>query len=205
MSTLELFPTLVFHRSLKTAKKTTERFNRELLRECYQIRDSDLEGQRWSEKNFLGGYTSYGSLSELFRLSSTFEQLKKILNPHVMDFARTLDMDLKNHKLEMTNCWINIVPKFVCHSSHLHPLSTLSGTYYVAVEKSELKFEDPRLSSFMASLPRTASAAVKNQRFISLKPKTGDVVLFESWLKHEVPQNLNRKDRVSISFNYNWF
>jgi uncharacterized protein (TIGR02466 family) len=33
----------------------------------------------------------------------------------------------------------------------------------------------------------------------------GNVVLFESWLRHEVPPNPVAAERVSISFNYNWF
>ena len=31
------------------------------------------------------------------------------------------------------------------------------------------------------------------------------VLLFESWLRHEVPPNPVRAERVSISFNFNWF
>jgi uncharacterized protein (TIGR02466 family) len=33
----------------------------------------------------------------------------------------------------------------------------------------------------------------------------GNVILFESWLRHEVSANPVAEDRVSISFNYNWF
>ncbi len=33
----------------------------------------------------------------------------------------------------------------------------------------------------------------------------GTVLLFESWLRHEVPPNPVRAERVSISFNFNWF
>ena len=29
--------------------------------------------------------------------------------------------------------------------------------------------------------------------------------MFESWLCHEVPPNRAASERVSISFNYNWF
>jgi len=33
----------------------------------------------------------------------------------------------------------------------------------------------------------------------------GQVVLFESWLRHEVPSHPTAAERVSVSFNYNWF
>jgi len=53
------------------------------------------------------------------------------------------------------DCWVNIMPRQVVHGLHLHPLSTLSGTYYVKTPKgcAGLKFEDPRLDRFMAAPP----------------------------------------------------
>ena len=44
----------------------------------------------------------------------------------------------------------------------------------------------------------------RNQRFVELKPQAGHVVLFESWMRHEVPQNQSSTERISISFNYDW-
>ena len=40
--------------------------------------------------------------------------------------------------------------------------------------------------------------------FIYVAPDAGDVLLWESWLRHEVPMNMIEEDRVSVSFNYNW-
>jgi hypothetical protein len=34
--------------------------------------------------------------------------------------------------------------------------------------------------------------------------KPGTVFMWESWLRHEVPANQARTDRISISFNYGW-
>ena len=31
----------------------------------------------------------------------------------------------------MTDCWVNIMPRGTAHGLHLHPLATISGTYYV--------------------------------------------------------------------------
>ncbi|MEM8775697.1 MAG: TIGR02466 family protein, partial [Pseudomonadota bacterium] len=42
------------------------------------------------------------------------------------------------------------------------------------------------------------------QSFVSVAPKPGDVLLWESWLRHEVPMNFSEEDRISISFNYSW-
>ena len=68
--------------------------------------------------------------------------------------------DLAERELTMTDCWVNIMPRQVVHSLHLHPLATLSGTYYVKTPSGcpGLKFEDPRLDRFMAAPPRTGSS-----------------------------------------------
>lgn len=105
----------------------------------------------------------------------------------------------------MTDCWVNIMPRHVVHGLHLHPLSTLSGTYYVQTPRgcSGIKFEDPRLDRFMAAPPRRAGA--RNAPWVVYPAEAGTVVLFESWLRHEVASNPLEAERVSISFNYGWF
>jgi uncharacterized protein (TIGR02466 family) len=40
--------------------------------------------------------------------------------------------------------------------------------------------------------------------FVYESPKVGDVMLWESWLRHEVPMNMADDDRISVSFNYSW-
>ncbi len=196
------FPTSVYLENLQ--KEGLQKFNRELLEQCYLVRDTDEEGQDWSASHYIHGYTSYGSITDLHRRFPHFEELAQKIDRHVRKFARHLDMDLEEGRLEMTSCWINIMPTNTAHSSHLHPLSVLSGTYYVSVPKgaSSIKFEDPRLSQMMAAPPKLSSAKLRNQLFISMEPKAGQVALWESWLRHEVPPNASREDRISVSFNY---
>jgi uncharacterized protein (TIGR02466 family) len=107
----------------------------------------------------------------------------------------------------MTDCWLNIMSRNAVHGLHLHPLSTLSGTYYVHVPAGSpgIKFEDPRLDRYMAAPPRAARAGPKNRPWITLPAVAGQVVLFESWLRHEVASHPKSAERVSVSFNYNWF
>jgi len=107
----------------------------------------------------------------------------------------------------MTDCWVNIMRRQGVHGLHLHPLATISGTYYVRTPAgcAGLKFEDPRLERFMAAPPRRAAARAANRAWVTLPARAGRVVLFESWLRHEVPSGRGNAERVSISFNYNWF
>ena len=199
-----LFATLIYEARLPAAGVAT--LNRRLLRECRQFRDDDVAGRRWSRRNYPGGYTSYNSLSRMQQISPTFAALERRLRPHVRAYVATLELDLRGRELAMTDCWINIMPPRVAHSLHLHPLSTVSGTYYVSAPRgcAGLKFEDPRLDRFMAAPPRRVGARPANRSWISVAATAGKLVLFESWLRHEVPSNPGDGERVSISFNYDW-
>ena len=198
------FPTFIYSEPLQ--KTGLVRLNEEIATECRQLRDYDEAGRAWSEKNYPGGYTSYGSMSQLQHFSSTFGDLEKKLLKHVKRFARELDMDLRGREVRMTDCWVNIMPEQTAHSLHLHPLSFISGTYYVRTPPGcpGLKFEDPRHSSFMAAPPKLPTVRPENQPYVTYPAEAGNVVLFESWLRHEVPANRVSEERISISFNYNW-
>ena len=57
----------------------------------------------------------------------------------------------------------------------------------------------------MAAPPLKADARPFNRPWITVPAQAGRVVLFESWLRHEVAPNMSRTERVSVSFNYHWF
>jgi uncharacterized protein (TIGR02466 family) len=202
MALTHLFPTLIYQSKLKHPRVSA--FNRELEKECLIFRDLDTSGREWSKANYKNGYTSYSTIANLPYQSSTFLELKKFLDGHVNAFSKKLELDLRKQKLVMSTCWMNIMDKGCFHSYHLHPLSVISGTYYVKIPKggSPLKVEDPRIACFMGSPQRKATATVTNQRYVQLQPNSGDVLLWESWLKHEVPPHLAKENRISISFNY---
>jgi uncharacterized protein (TIGR02466 family) len=205
MPMTSLFPTRVY--TARISRGVTDDLNTRLLRECRQLAVEDQAGLIWSQTNYPGGYTSYSSLSRLHRMSPTFEALEKRIDVHVRKYSRALDFDLAGRKLEMTDCWVNVMSHQVVHGLHLHPLATLSGTYYVRAPRncSGLKFEDPRLDRFMAAPPRRRRARRENQIWVTVPAEQGNLVLFESWLRHEVVPNPTVTERISISFNYSWF
>jgi uncharacterized protein (TIGR02466 family) len=204
MPTRLLFPTRIYHEPLLRAGPAG--FNTGLADECRRIRAYDTAGRRWSAQNYPDGYTSYASLNQLHRISSTFAALERKITSHVRRFARQLDMDLHGRTVSMTDSWVNIMPEHAAHSLHLHPLSFISGTYYVVTPPGcpGLKFEDPRLERFMAAPPKTARARPANRPHVTFPATAGHLLLFESWLRHEVPASRVTAERISVSFNYNW-
>jgi uncharacterized protein (TIGR02466 family) len=199
-----LFVTKVYRDEMSDAR--SGQLLAEIEAACLSIAQDDEAGRRWCEKNGYPGYTSYASLNDLPWRIPVFGELRKALDRHVAAFARELEFDLKGRKLALDSLWINVLPPGGVHTSHIHPHSVISGTFYVSIPDgaSALKLEDPRLGLMMAAPPRKAKARPENRQFAYVAPRPGTVLLWESWLRHEVPVNGADSERISVSFNYAW-
>jgi uncharacterized protein (TIGR02466 family) len=171
---------------------------------CRKMAKEHEQGRAWSQKTNYIGYTSYGTIRCLRDYAQVFEDLFKIIDIHALECAKLLEMDLKNKTLILQDSWINVLGPYGGHASHLHPLSTLSGTVYVSVPPgaSGIQFEDPRMTMMMHAPPRDPEAREDRRSTFPVIPARGTVMLWESWLRHEVPQNRSGEPRISISFNY---
>ncbi|MFX0544023.1 TIGR02466 family protein [Roseovarius sp. S1116L3] len=199
-----LFVTRLYRAKLRELGKPIDAS--ELEASCWSIAEDDEAGQEWCEENGYPGYTSYASLDDLPYRFPIFRDLEKVLDKHVAAFAEDLEFDLGGKKLKLDSLWINILPEGGTHSSHIHPHSVISGTTYVTMPEgtSALKLEDPRSARMMAAPPRRKDAREELRAFRYEAPEAGDVLLWESWLRHEVPVNMSEDDRISVSFNYAW-
>jgi uncharacterized protein (TIGR02466 family) len=178
--------------------------NAELLRACSSIAAEDAAGRQWSKEKNYRGYTSYASLNDLPKRDPSISALKGALDKHAASFALSLNLDMGGRKPKLDSLWINILEPGGAHPGHIHPHSALSGTYYVDVPPgaSALKLEDPRLPLMMAAPPRREDAPLEERTFVYLAPHAGEVLMWESFVRHEVPTNGAKSARVSISFNY---
>jgi uncharacterized protein (TIGR02466 family) len=200
-----LFPTPVYEASL-AADRGFDAFLAELEDGCRMLAAEDRAGRAWCKEHGYGGYTSYASLNDLPQRVTVFDHLRKKLDRHAATFAEALQYDLGAGRLRLDSLWVNILKPGAAHTSHIHPHSVLSGTVYVAIPPgaSALKFEDPRLPMMMAAPPRRADADEPRRAFVYLQPAPGTVLIWESWLRHEVPVNTAKTERISVSFNYGW-
>ncbi len=178
----------------------------ELENSCLSVASEDEAGQNWCEENDYPGYTSYSSLDDLPWRFPIFEDLVKVLDKHVAAFIEDLQFDLGEKEIKLESIWINILPEGGSHTSHIHPHSVISGTTYVSMPKgaSVIKYEDPRHSMMMAAPVRQENAREELRSFVYVRPEVGEVLLWESWLRHEVPMNMAEEERISVSFNYGW-
>ena len=164
----------------------------------------DQAGRRWCEENRYPGYTSYASLDDLTQRAPAFADLEAALDPRVAAFADAIDLNLGRRKLKLDSLWVNKLGKGGYHSAHIHPNAVVSGTYYVEVPPGAgaIRFEDPRLPLFMAAPPRKAKARRANRTFVRIEPRARTLLLWESWLRHEVEASTAPGERISVSFNY---
>jgi uncharacterized protein (TIGR02466 family) len=198
-----LFPTLLYEDALGDAALLAE-----LEHSIRMLAQDDGAGRRWSRDHGYRGYTSYASLDDLPTRDPAFAALKRHLDRHVAAFATACAFDLGGKRLKLDSLWVNLLKSGGHHGAHLHPHSVVSGTLYIAVPpgSGDLKLEDPRLPMFMAAPPRRHDADDERATFVNIRPQAGTMLLWESWLRHEVTSHGGAKgtggERISISFNY---
>ena len=107
--------------------------------------------------------------------------------------------------------WANINEKHDYNEWHVHPYSNLSGAYYVKHDGSKkngdilFKHPDPFYAKGYGMLhwpPQSVEAYNEvSAPIVEVTPKTNLLLLFPSWLEHEVNNNLKNDTRISFSFN----
>jgi uncharacterized protein (TIGR02466 family) len=175
----------------------------ELAHSIRTLSQDDEAGRRWSREKGYKGYTSYASLNDLPRRDPVFADLQKLLAPHAASFADELAFDL-GRKPKLDSLWVNLLKPGGHHTAHIHPHSILSGTLYVEAPKGSgpIRFEDPRLPMMMAAPLRRDDAPDELRSFVAIEPRPGLLLMWESWLRHEVLSGSAKADRLSISFNF---
>ncbi|HUR43041.1 MAG TPA: TIGR02466 family protein [Aestuariivirga sp.] len=198
--TIDLFATRIYREEIPNAAI----LNHELETTALSLSVSDRAGLRWCEKHGYPGYTSFASMDDLLDRFREFAKLEKIIKRHAGIFAAELHWDMRGKKPLCDSLWVSVLPEGGSHTSHIHTNSVISGSYYVVVPQGAgpIIFEDPRAGLLMAAPPRKSSAPREFQTHVSESPQAGTLLLWESWLRHEVPLNRAQGNRISVSFNY---
>lgn len=188
MSIRQLFPTVLYETELDGERLP------ELAYSIRSLAEDDGAGRRWSTEHRYPGYTSYASLNDLPTRDPAFDDLRKALTRHARALARDLGWAAKP---KLDSLWVNLLRTGGHHSGHIHPHSVLSGTLYVEVPPGSgaIRFEDPRLPLMMAAPTREGT-------FVTVDPRPGLLLMWESWLRHEVLPGTGKGERLSISFNF---
>jgi len=152
------------------------------------------------KKSNSGGWQS----DDVRHLSSkAFKYFFTCLNEEVARFANNIGTG-PIYSNSIT--WINVNGYLHYNKVHIHPKSKVSGVFYVQTPEDcgKITFSHPAsdiLECCWQSRPETFSAF--NAPSYSYAPIENRLILFPSFIRHEVKPNLNKKEkRISISFNF---
>ncbi len=167
-------------------------FDTSIIKE--NILQTKLDDPGRTETNY-GGWQS-NSLSDL---NYPFIDLFKKIQGCINEVKEKLQI---KKKLELKNYWMNVNSYGSFNRPHYHPHCVLSGVYYVNVPKNSgnICFEQ-----FVDVGSIYEDIFINNNYNSSLwyyKPTENMCLIFPSYLKHYVEPNLNKEERISISFNY---
>lgn len=96
--------------------------------------------------------------------------------------------------------WLNFTQPDEYHPIHRHPNSFISGVLYIDLgdESGLIMFQQPSKNLIQPAAP---SHPAYLRDFKLLHVRTGDILLFPSYLEHSVPKNTSGRTRVSLAFN----
>ena len=128
-----------------------------------------------------------------------FESINELLVDAV-EFYNLKDNVFQNLNLskEATiNYWVNINTPGSRNTFHTHKEDDFSCVYYIqGTDTGDLRFPNP------ANILGDCSKFSPFTRDFMFAPKDGDLILFPSWLAHEVEPNLSSRERINIAFNF---
>lgn len=183
-----LFPTLIW--KMQLSRDTYAPINDRIKAKLIELAEAA------SDRAPGGKLQTYQTLHRL----PEFEELCDIINgaaTGVLDFQKIV-----YESIEFTGCWANISPPGDGHRPHTHPNNYLSGVYYVQTQKGAdtISFDDPRPQTNVIA-PLTSESTDENAGQIHVTTRDGMLILFPSWLQHQVPPNESQVARISIAFN----
>jgi len=172
--------------------------NAEIMQECQRMR-ADSSGV--SKSNF-GGWHSKGNLfdSDAVCIGKVRDAAREAVIDATRNVTKRVDPELLRLRLF---AWMNSNPPGSYNAPHTHPMAHWSGVYYVKqpeVEKEQsgqIELLDPR--SDLPNWRILGGPAFRPKRRI--RPESGELIIFPSYLSHWVYPNESREDRVTIAFN----
>lgn len=127
------------------------------------------------------------------------KDLKKFCHDGINDYFREIYKPINNLELRITQSWLNLTRKGQFHHRHTHSNSAFSASFYISSSDNDcIYFNSPhnQMLNF-----ETYEYTDFNSRSWQMPAKEGNLLMFPSWLEHEVKTKEDDGDRVSLSFN----
>ena len=111
----------------------------------------------------------------------------------------------ENKFLKLKTSWKNETEKYSFVTPHSHGNCLLSCVFYIKVDDNsgDILFHDPRGGVYFAQHAEVDMNGYSqdNRKYFRLKPKTGDLVIFPSYVIHSVEPNMS-DNRICLAMNF---
>lgn len=148
----------------------------------------------WGYKNT---YTSDKGIERKEEFLDFGNKIKK----YGSEYMRKLGYDLSDDELEIF-IFASEMHKGDTHRIHTHQNAILSGVFYLSVPENsaDINFYDPRPFRKFVSYPVVEQTEVTWES-VRFSPSKGLLLIWESWIEHEVPINNSDDGRITLVFN----
>jgi len=189
----ELFPDPIFHYKLENYKQ----INKELLNYILELQKKDKKGNNRSNR---GGWHSPNfdlvNPGPPINFINSFKDFLK----HIIEDE--FGWEYIPNKQRVVAMWAIINKKNSYNVKHNHQNCYLSSAYYIKKPENsgDITFYDPKESKTYR-FPEVEKHTNYSAESVTIKPKEGDLLIFPSYLYHDVGVNLSDEERIVVSFN----
>lgn len=144
-------------------------------------------------------YTTRMTEDNLHRRAE-FKFLVDSFTNEVLAFAERKSVDLDSHPISINRCWLTVLGKGDSVDLHNNPNSFYTGIYFVQVpaDGARLFLYNPA-SEMGFSLPFTKETKL-NQRAYVYRPRSGDLLIFESHIVHSFQVHGSDQEHINLGF-----
>ena len=162
------------------------------------VKDVQKEDPKGIQKTNQGGWHSRDDLYD----DKRFGVIKGDIIHYCIEVLDHLSVE-DHCKPCLTGMWAMINKPGTYNKLHSHPHNFLSGAFYLQVPENsgKLTFHNPHPQSEVLSPPIKANQSIHLAPRVGWQPKVNDLLIFPSWLNHEVEINNSKEDRIMLSFN----
>ncbi len=207
-----IFPIPMFHGRLDLDHKQVSNHCRNIISKVKDRHNGNTERE----------YTTYfdQDLREETEQQSWYTSFANQMKDSYVDFIKSqfnFETPMSRHDIHFF-AWVSVYNKPHMHETHNHVKSRISGTYYPLADDDSmpLKFFNPNIMATFSHGARDDMMQIEGQEQmlymgthgcqtdVSFTPKTGDFLLWPSYMLHTVPRDVSdTKDieRIAISFN----
>lgn len=165
---------------------------------------SSVNFEQYSNELYQFGYTSFFNDPTEYAKDSDLAKLHSMICESTEQLAQQQGVDTAIYKCVVIDMWLNRMGVGAAHEKHVHPSSHYSGTMYVNGDEGSgaIRFHSPvGMMWRYCPLPVAEDGNCMTCIYVTHDPTPGKMLIWNSWLEHEVMPNNSTVPRDSISFN----